>query len=268
MQSGKQIELSHIPVSDFVFSQTKAQVERRAHFDKAALEGKEAKKALQTYGGEFVRPDYHVDGDSKYRSYAKLLGKDLSKVIAVAVDPDTGRAHELIDKKAARELIKKKGVKLAGTAPATSTKRSAKEIEKEKAERELQEQDQKYLCAVAKATFEKANTQPLTLDELAEVGETLSENYYSGDQLLKAITGKDYVPDFGQMNIPGAIRWIRVVLQATRIEDGDRKVILDEGKRHGVDVEKIKAELEPKKEAAPPGPRPAKTTKKKTAKKK
>lgn len=229
------------------------------------LEGKDAKKAIDTYGGDYARPDRHVDGDQQYRTYQKLLGRDLGKVITVAVDPSNGQAVELVDKKAARQLIKDKGIKLS--APSPSPTRSKAEIEKEKAEKAKRDAAEKLDFAIAKAIHAKV-PKPFTRDELLELAQLAFEHTYGdGDKLLEVLGSDTAYPQFEKLNEAGLLRAIRSCLIAGSIAEGDRKALLDHAKRHGVDIEKVKAELEPK-DMAPPGERPPKKAKKKASKKK
>jgi ParB/RepB/Spo0J family partition protein len=219
------------------------------------LRGKEAKKAI-TSSNDFSRADGHCPEDSQYRPWSKLLGKDMAKVTTVAVDPDSGRAVELIDKTAAKKLLKAKGVKLRAESTSSSPKRSQAEIEKEKAQREKDDAEHKFLVAVAAAIYAKPQ-KPFTDDELEKIAEAVADRFsYGSSDALSGITGSAQDPTFSKLDASGLLRYIRAAILAEHIDEGDRKVILDEAKRHGVNVEKVKAELVPK-DAATSAPKKA-----------
>jgi len=228
---------------------------------KKVLEGKDAKKALAGMDKGYSRPHYNVPGDSQYRSFEKVLGKkNLEQVTTIAVDPADGKSVELVDLEAAKKLIKEKGIKLSAPRPNSSS--SPKESAAAKEKREKEAAERKFIGAVLKAIHEKA-PKPLTDDELYKVADIVADHSYGLDILDQAF-GEGNAPDVSAKLKPdGLLRVIRTYLLAEHAEEGDYKLILATANRHGVNVEKIKAEL-----AAPPAPKAEKAKAKKASKKK
>lgn len=230
--------------------------------NRPVFQGKEARKALGKHGdgaGNFIAPGRMVEGDQQYRTYEKLLGKDLAKVTAVAVDPDTKKVVELVDKAAASQLIKEKGIKL--TRP-TVTRSAPKESEKQKAERLAKEASDKLQIAIGKAIYAKP-PKPFTTEELQKIAECVDQNAYDAAEAIEGMTGLASAPRFEKLNDAALVRYIRALLLAEHVEEGDKGVLAAAAKRHGVDVKKIEAELAPKPAAATTA-----KSKKKAAKKK
>jgi ParB/RepB/Spo0J family partition protein len=223
------------------------------------LEGKAAAKALQGKDAKYVKPHSQVPGDSRWRSFQTVLGKDLEKAVTLAVDPETGEKVELVDKEKARAVIKELGIKLSAprSSSGSSAQRTPKETEKQKADRLKEEAEHKLHAAILKAIHEKA-PKPFDDDELGEIAEMFEVNGFGNDDMLEAVLGKGM--NVSKLNAAGLIRYIRTHILVEHLEEGDKKVVLDSAKRHGVDVEKIKASLEPKpvKVAAAPAKKAAK----------
>jgi ParB/RepB/Spo0J family partition protein len=225
------------------------------------LRGKDALKALSGTASGYSRANYTFQGDSQYRSYEKVLGKHLDEVAVIAVDPESGESVTLVDKDAARKLAKDKGIKLSKPAFSSSSSTSKAESAKAKAEREKVEAAKKVTGAVLKAIHEKV-PKPLTDEELCKVADWVWDNIGYID-LADDVFGAGKSPDLSKLNAAGLLRVIRTCVLMDHAEMGDHKVILAAAKRHGVNVDKIKAELAPK-----PVPAAAKSATKKAAKKK
>jgi len=134
------------------------------------IEGKQAER-IAKYGTAslqegFVRLDAHCHEDPKGRTYKKLLGKSAKPVLLV--DPRSGEAIEVIEKKDIAPMLKEQGVSRAGANDDSYA-----------AQQRAREKKQKAEIAYRKALFLKvreasaARSKTLTLAELQEAAITL-----------------------------------------------------------------------------------------------
>ena len=139
-----------------VVAEARAKAEAKG---RTVLEPRAAKKLFDSYSGKlrtdgatYAQPSDEAPGGETWR---KLLGK--STPVVVAIDPK-GKAHELVDVKAAVEVAKEKGLKIkAPTTPTTSSGGAHDwKAENEKRERECARRraviEHVVAAAVAKAS--------------------------------------------------------------------------------------------------------------------
>jgi len=201
----------------------------------------------------------------KPRTYRELLGNDAAPTAAF-VDPKTRRTLELMPVDEVRRLLQAKGIELsehvgavAGPSMAHDPKAHAAAQAKERARIERL---QAYRQRIAQEVFPKA-TEALDAAELALVAKSLG-SIWPAAQILPTFYGGKPLP--GSMKAGELARYIRFALLAHELlshnAQGRAPMLEGLAKHHGVDVAKIKAELEGK------GEKPSKASSKKAPAKK
>jgi ParB/RepB/Spo0J family partition protein len=231
------------------------------------IEGGAAKKIFP-YGthyaqGGFKKLDGEVWVGGRSVPVKSMLKEGVKPTLVRIVDENDDRLKLIeVVPESALKMPKRSSSSSSSSSRSSSSKVSAAD----KAREEKANAERKLLVAVAKAIHTKA-PKPFTFDELFKIAETVFESSH-GDDALEIIGSKTAYPQFDKLNEAGLQRAIRGMLLAAHIDEGDKGVVFAEAKRHGVDVEKIKAELaapaaDKAKPAAAKGNKAAKTPSKK-----
>lgn len=226
--------------------------------------GPEAKQLRNGY----ARPRDKCLDDPKKRTYAELAGKDAPTVLLQ--HPDTGRVEKVIRLEDVADRLKEKGIK--HKTPETTKEAQGQSEEKRRQREELEiAARRKIFQAIVEAAPTKLDT-----DDLVAIATNQFEfhgNYNGDDQGVYAALGWDLAKcsekDFeARLRKEPATRLVQIVIAMSVVEDAlgtwqDPDQLNALAKRLGVDVKKIRRELEPAAEA-----KPGKASTKKAAKRK
>lgn len=187
----------------------------------------------------------------KERTYRQILG-EAAIPTATFIDPKTRRALELMPVDEVRRLLKAAGIELSERIGAVAGENMAHDPRAfqvaQAKERARIERLQTYRHRIAQEVFPKA-TEALDAAELALVAKSLASVWPAAGILPKFYGGK---PLPASMKAGELARYIRFALLAHELSShhmqGRAPMLEGLAKRHGVDVAKIKAELEGKSE--------------------
>lgn len=240
------------------------------------ITGKEAKQVFpydwadRPHGG-FVRADHACESDPKGRTFAKILGDDLPPPVLVE-HPKDGTLVEVYERKQLTPLLREKGIKREAASGSGASRTRAAESDdgaaKGKREREQQLLVRAFTALhhkLAKAKLGLAELRVITMDMLLgdlEVPDCL-------DGLFREAYGPEITKYFGREGAKKLVEKLTadqlgvLLFESALTRDigyGDPEctaLIREACKRHGVDVDAIRKEIDAEAKAAAAEKKPA-----------